>query len=40
MAKQSRTETLEICNLTMHVNTGKHAFDLLTPVGLSLTDGA
>ena len=26
---------LETCNLATHANTGKHAFDLLTPVGLN-----
>ena len=28
------TSTLEACNPTTHANTGKHAFDLITPVGL------
>jgi hypothetical protein len=40
MVKQTRTGTLATCNLTMHANTGTHAFDLLPPVGLSLADGA
>jgi hypothetical protein len=31
---QPRTGTLETCTLTTHANTGKHAFDLITPVGL------
>jgi len=34
VAQQSRTGTLETCNLATHANTGKHAFDLITPVGL------
>ncbi len=40
MVDQTRTGTLETCNLTTHANTGTHAFDLVTPVGLSLSDGA
>ncbi len=28
--------TIETCNLATHANTRKRAFDLLTPVGLSL----
>jgi hypothetical protein len=35
VTKRSRAGTLETCNLTTHANTGKHAFDLLTPLGLS-----
>jgi len=37
---QSRTGTLETCNLAAQANTEKPAFDLITPVGLSLFNGA
>jgi hypothetical protein len=33
VAPQSRTGTLETCNLSTHANTGKRACDLITPVG-------
>ena len=36
VAQRSRAGTLETCNLATHANTGKHALDLLAPVGLSL----
>jgi len=39
-AKQFRVNTLEIDNLATHANTGKHAFNLLTLVGLFCIDDA
>jgi hypothetical protein len=40
MVNPTRTGTLAACHLTLQANTGTQAFDLITPVGLSLTDGA
>jgi hypothetical protein len=40
MARRSRAGTLETCNLAMHANTGKHAFDLVAPVDLNAVDDA